>query len=80
VSAVSVHGELHANCAPVSSEQRVLVTVPVVDQANVAVVPEPVRDVNRTVGAVAVGVDDVTDQFHVALELPELFETVTRNV
>ncbi len=55
-----------------------LVTVPVVVQANVRVVPEPVFDVNRTVGAVAVGV--VTDQVAVALALPLLLETVTRKV
>jgi hypothetical protein len=76
---VSVHGELHVNRGPASSEHCVLVTVPVVDHVNVAVVPELDREVNLTVGAVGDGVEDVTDQFHVALELPELFETVTRN-
>jgi hypothetical protein len=77
---VSVHGELQKNCTPLSNEQRVLVTVPVVVQANVRVVPEPVFEVNRTVGAVAAGVDEVTDQVAVALALPLLLETVTRNV
>ena len=57
-----------------------LVIVPVVVQANVRVVPQPVFDVNRTVGAVAAGVDEVTDQLAVALALPLLLETVTRNV
>lgn len=77
---VSVHGELHENCTPPSNEQRVLVTVPVVVQANVRVVPQPVFDVNRTVGAVAAGVDEVTVQVAVALALPLLLETVTRKV
>jgi hypothetical protein len=77
---VSVHGELHENCEPLSSAQRVLVTVPLVVQANVFVDPEPVFDVKRTPGAVGAGVDEVTDQFAVALALPLLLETVTRNV
>jgi hypothetical protein len=68
------------NCAPLSTEQRVLVTVPVVAHANVRVVPEPLFAVKRTVGAVAAGVAEVTDQLAVALALPLLFETVTRKV
>jgi hypothetical protein len=75
-----VQGELQENCVPPSSEQRVLVTVPVVVQAKVRVVPEPFFELKRTVGAVAGGVGDVTDQLAVALALPPLFETVTRNV
>jgi hypothetical protein len=77
---VSIQGELHENCDPPSNEQRVLVTVPVVDQANVFVDPEPVFDVKRTVGAVAPGVDEVTDQFAVALAVPLPFEAVMRKV
>jgi hypothetical protein len=77
---VSVQGELQANCWPVSSEQRVLVTVPVVDQLNVAAEPELERDVNRTVGAVGLGEDDVIVQLAVAFELPLLFDTVTLKV
>jgi hypothetical protein len=77
---VSVQGELHENCTPPSNEQRVLVTVPVVVQANVFVDPEPVFDVNCTVGAVAAGVEETTDQLAVALALPLLLDTVTRNV
>jgi hypothetical protein len=80
VSPVSVHGVLHANRGPVSSEHCVLVTVPVVDHVNVAFEPELDREVKRTVGAVGVGFEVVTDQFHVALELPKLFETVTRKL
>jgi hypothetical protein len=80
VRPVSVHGELHENGDPPSNEQLVLVTVPVVVQANAFVDPEPVLDVNRTVGAVAAGVEEVTDQLAVALALPLLLKTVTRNV
>jgi hypothetical protein len=76
----TVQGELHENCGALSSEQRVLVTVPVVVQANVFVVPKPVCDVKRTVGAVGAGADEVTDHVAVALALPLLFETVTRKV
>jgi hypothetical protein len=77
---LTVQGELHENCVPPSSEQCVLVTVPVVVQVNVRVAPEPFLESKRTVGAVAGGVGDVTDQLAVALALPPLFETVTRNV
>ena len=57
-----------------------LVTVPVVDHANVFIAPEPDVEVMRTVGAVAGGEEDTIDQLAVALELPALLETVTRKV
>jgi hypothetical protein len=78
-SPVRVHGVLQLNRAPVSSEHCVLVTVPVVDQVKVDVEPELLRDVKRTVGAVGDGLEDVIVQFHVALELPLVLDTVTRN-
>jgi hypothetical protein len=77
---LTVHGELHANCGPSSSEHRVLVTVPVVVQANVRVLPVPVLETQVTVGGVAAGAEEVTDHVAVALALPPLLETVTRNV
>jgi hypothetical protein len=57
-----------------------LVTVPVVDHAKVFVAPDPDAELIRTVGAVAAGAEDTTDQPAVALELPALLETVTRKV
>jgi hypothetical protein len=58
----------------------VLVTVPVVDHANVFAPPDPDVEVKRTVGGLAGGVEETIDQLAVALELPALFETVTRKV
>jgi len=72
-------GDTHAAATP-SSVQVVLVTVPVVDQANVAevaVVEDAGTLVSATLGAELDGA--VTVHEYVALTLPLPFATVTRN-
>jgi hypothetical protein len=73
-------GDVHATAAALSSEQVVLETVPLVDQpkdAVVAVVVDAGPLVRLTVGVDCV--PDVTLHEYVALALPALFDTVTRN-
>jgi len=74
-----VVGDLHETGLPPSSEQVVLVTVPVVAQANVEYnACATGSDVNRTVGAPPVTADVIVHEY-VALDDPAALEAVTTN-